>query len=108
MLLRVNTSKRGCNMDIEELKKIKKEKKLTLADISNLSGIPKRTVDDIFSGKTQNPRIDTMEAIEKALGIEDKPVVELSPIKKELIEIISQLSEENVIKALEILKVINK
>ena len=95
-------------MDIELWKKIKKEKRLTNQDISDLSGVPKRTVENVFSGSTSFPRADTIQAIEKALGIVNKPVVELSPIKKELIEIISQLNEENVIKALEILKVINK
>lgn len=44
---------------IELWKKVKKEKKLTLSEISKRSGIPKRTVDDIFSGHTKNPRIDT-------------------------------------------------
>ena len=59
---------------MEYLKKAKKEKKLTLQEISNLSGIPKRTVDDIFSGHTKNPRIDTLQAIERALGIHQPPL----------------------------------
>ena len=42
---------------------------MTLQEISDLAGIPKRTVDDIFSGHTKNPRIDTIQAIERALGI---------------------------------------
>lgn len=60
-------------MNLELWKKIKKEKKLTLNDISILSNIPKRTVDDIFAGVTKNPRTDTVEAIEKALGLRQKP-----------------------------------
>lgn len=95
-------------MEIENIKNFMKENKITYEILSQMSGIPLNTLKNIFRGKTQNPRIDTMQAIEKALGIVNKPVVELSPIKKELIEIISQLNEENVIKALEILKVINK
>ena len=95
-------------MDIENIKKIMKEKKMTQKILSDKTGVPLQTIKYIFTGRTQNPRIDTMEAIEKALGIMNKPVVELSPIKKELIEIVSQLNEENVIKALEIIKVINK
>ena len=58
-------------MDIERLKKAKKENRMTLQEISDKSGIPKRTVDQIFSGKTTNPRVDTMQAIERALGISD-------------------------------------
>lgn len=42
---------------------------MTLQQIAEKSNIPKRTVDDIFSGKTPNPRIDTLQAIEKALGL---------------------------------------
>lgn len=45
-------------MNLEVLKKAKKEKRMTLQEISDKSGIPKRTVDQIFSGKTTNPRID--------------------------------------------------
>jgi transcriptional regulator with XRE-family HTH domain len=107
MLATVNTSKRGCNMDIELWKKTKKEKRLTNQDISELSGVPKRTIENIFSGSTSFPRADTVQAIEKALGINNEPV-ELSPIKKKLIDIISQLSDENVEKAIAILTVINK
>lgn len=51
------------------MEKSEKEKKLTLSEISKRSGIPKRTVDDIFSGHTKNPRIDTVQAIERALGM---------------------------------------
>ena len=82
-------------MDLLELKKIKKEKKMTLFDIAEKSGVPKRTVDDIFSGKTKNPRIDTMEAIEKALGI-DNQVPEVSDEQKELLQLIQQLDEDEV------------
>lgn len=57
-------------MNIEELKAEKKRRKMTLQQIADLSGIPKRTVDDIFSGHTKNPRLDTVAAIEKALGIQ--------------------------------------
>ncbi len=56
-------------MDINALKKAKKEKHMTLQQIADTSGIPKRTVDQIFSGKTTNPRVDTMQAIEQALGL---------------------------------------
>ena len=55
----------------EDLKKAKKLKKLTLQEISDLSHIPKRTVDKIFSGATENPRIDTLEAIANALGLSE-------------------------------------
>lgn len=82
--------------DIETLKAIKKQKKLTLQEIADASGIPKRTVDDIFSGKTKHPRIDTMQAIERALGI--TPGQEVLPAyteeEKQLFELIQQLTDE--------------
>ena len=83
-------------VDIETLKAIKKQKKLKLQDIADMSGIPKRTVDGIFSGKTKNPRIDTMQAIEKALGIvqEDTPTYTEDEIK--LFDLIKQLTDDEV------------
>lgn len=59
-------------MDIEYLKRAKKTKKMTLQQIADASGIPKRTVDDIFSGNTKNPRTDTLQAIENALGLTNR------------------------------------
>jgi transcriptional regulator with XRE-family HTH domain len=80
-------------MNLELWKKIKKEKKLTLLDISKMSNIPKRTVDDIFAGVTKNPRTDTVEAIERALGL-GKETPPLSAEEKELIELIKQMTDE--------------
>ena len=56
-------------MDIELYKRIKKEKNLTMNDIAEKAGISKRTLEDVFSGRAPHPRIDTVQAIEKALGI---------------------------------------
>lgn len=85
-------------MDIEYLKKVKKEKKMKLQEISDLSGIPKRTVDGIFSGKTKNPRIDTMQAIERALGIEEeKTSPEYTEEELQLFALIKQLPNKEAI-----------
>lgn len=81
-------------MDIEYLKKLKKDKKMTLQEIADLSGIPKRTVDDIFSGKTKNPRIDTLQAIERALGLSQEKEPEYTEDEKELFDLIMQLTDE--------------
>lgn len=56
-------------MNIETLKKKKQETKITFDELSEKSGIPKRTLENIFHGITKNPRIDTMQAIEKALDL---------------------------------------
>lgn len=54
-------------MDINDLKRIKKEAGMTNAEIAELSGIPFSTVNKIFSGATENPRYATLLAIEQVL-----------------------------------------
>lgn len=56
-------------MDIELWKKIKKQKKMTIAEIAEKANLPKGSVQNIFAGYVPAPRIDTVEAIERALGI---------------------------------------
>lgn len=58
-------------MNIELWKSRKKELNLNYETLSKISGVSKRTIEDIFRGFTRTPRIDTVEAIEKALGIKD-------------------------------------
>lgn len=57
--------------NLELWKQRKKELKLTLDDIAKKTGIGISTIKDIFRGATYAPRIDTVEAIEKALGIDN-------------------------------------
>ena len=56
-------------MNIEILKKILKEKKISYAKLSDLSGISINTIKSVFCGKTKNPTIDTVNGIKKALGL---------------------------------------
>lgn len=58
-------------MNIAEIKKYMKANKITQIELAEKSGIPLQTLRGIFSGKTQNPRIDTMESIRNALEIEN-------------------------------------
>jgi len=46
----------------------KKKKGYTYDDISRLSGIPVTTISRIFSGKTAQPTISTLEKLAKAFG----------------------------------------
>ncbi len=69
-------------MNIETLKKVKKEKKITYEQLSQMSGIPISTIYDLFRGVTTAPRIDTVVAIEKALGL--KPTAEWAEEEKAL------------------------
>lgn len=56
-------------MEISEIRKYMKEKKITQLELSKKSGIPLRTVNNILRGYTQSPRLDTMNAICEALGL---------------------------------------
>ena len=58
-------------MDIQLLRKRQKELKLTYQQLADKAGVSKRTIEDIFRGFTTSPRIDTVQAIEKALGIDN-------------------------------------
>lgn len=64
------------NLDL--WKRRKKELHLTLQDISEQTGIGISTIKDIFRGATYAPRIDTVQAIENALGISDLSDEEIS------------------------------
>lgn len=50
------------------LNTLKNQGNFTLETISNLSGIPEATVKNILSGKTEDPRFETVSAIVKAMG----------------------------------------
>ena len=70
-------------MNLELWKKIKKEKKLTIEQIAKAANLPKGSVQNIFCGYVPNPRSDTVEAIERALGINEKS----SPAEQESVKI---------------------
>ena len=59
-------------MNLELWKAVKKQKKMTIEDIANKANLPKGSVQNIFAGYVPNPRIDTVQAIEQALGINEK------------------------------------
>ena len=60
-------------MDIQLWKKRKKELHLTHDQLAELSGVSRRTIARIFSGKPDcpSPTLNTIDAIEKALGLSD-------------------------------------
>ena len=60
-------------MQVAEIKSYLKKNKITYDTLSESSGIPIGTIKSIFSGRTPNPRLDTMQAIEEALGL-NKPL----------------------------------
>lgn len=58
-------------MGVQEIKIYLKKNRITYDKLAEISGIPIGTIKSIFSGRTVSPRIDTITAIEKALGISD-------------------------------------
>lgn len=68
-------------MEISEIKALMKQKKITQLQLSEMTGVPIQTLRYIFTGRTLHPRIDTMQAIEKALGLADS-----SPLTNAMVE----------------------
>lgn len=60
-------------MTVQEMKKKKQEKGYTYAQMAELSGVPLGTIQKIFSGETESPRYDTLQALEKVFM--ETPVV---------------------------------
>lgn len=55
-------------MWLENLKALKKEKRMSSKQIADLTALPERTVARIFSGDTDNPYVDTLHRIVTVLG----------------------------------------
>ena len=98
-------------IDTKKLIEKKKSLHLTFDELSNRSNIPKRTLEDIFSGRTQNPRIDTLKAIERALAVkEDENDLYLSTNDKKssaFPEISKSLRKENGLSQVQLAEALN-
>ena len=55
-------------MWLENLKELKKKKGMSAKQVAELSNLPERTVNRVFSGDTENPYVDTIHRIVTALG----------------------------------------
>lgn len=58
-------------INLQKWKEAKKCLQLSYDEIALRANIPKTTLTNIFTGRTENPRIDTVKAIEKALELDD-------------------------------------
>ena len=81
-------------MTIEEIKKYMKENRISQVQLAEKSGIPLQTLRKIFSGLTPHPRIDTMQAIETALGLNKKATEEPPQSIDHLINHLRELPKE--------------
>ena len=80
-------------IDIQKWKKAKKEKKLSYDDLAEITGYSRSTITNIFCGYIDLPRYETIQAIERALGL-DESVPEMTDDEKKLMEFIKQLTPE--------------
>ena len=79
-------------MTVQEIKDYMKANKIGYATLSEKSGVPIGTLKSIFSFRTPTPRIDTMQAIERALGLTSDATLPKEVLS--LIELISTLTDE--------------
>lgn len=87
-------------MNLETLREAKKKAGLTIAEIAQRANLPKGTVQNIFCGYVPNPRSDTLEAIERALGLSEEGYrdalpFEVTPMEEELVRTFRTLSEKD-------------
>lgn len=58
-------------MNLEKWKIAKKEQHLSYDDLARITGYSRSTITNIFCGYIEFPRYETIQAIEKALGIKE-------------------------------------
>ena len=76
-----NERQRRKKMTILEIKQYLKDHKMTYKDLAEKCNVPESTLKNLFSGATKNPRIDTMQVIERALNIaDDAPQTPQQPV----------------------------
>lgn len=68
-------------MTVEDMKRQKRMLGYTYDKIAELSGVPLGTVQKIFSGVTESPRYDTLQALEKAFKSQEGDRIEEATAK---------------------------
>ena len=68
-------------MGLDKIEEYKKKLGLTSAELAARAGIPKTTLDKILSGVTKDPKLETLKAIARVLGLtlddfDDTPIEE--------------------------------
>lgn len=86
-------------MDIYMLNKRRKDLNLSIDDLAKKSNLPKSTVEKVLFGVVKHPRIDTIQAIERALGIseqsyEEQAKMTVSPSEAEILALWRELSDD--------------
>lgn len=58
-------------MEVEKLNEERKRQGISVAELAKKANLPQGTVEKVLFGIVKHPRIDTMEAIERALGLSE-------------------------------------
>jgi transcriptional regulator with XRE-family HTH domain len=98
--INIEIQKRGQFMaiDIEKWKKAKKEKKLSYDDLAAMTGYSRSTITNIFCGYIDLPRHETIQAIERALGLDTVvPAPETSEEERRLVALLNELTEDEIL-----------
>lgn len=81
-------------MTVKEIKEFMRINKITQVELSEKSGLPLQTIRNIFSNPTRNPRIDTMQAIENALGFISPTAAQYTEKENDLVRLYRALPNE--------------
>lgn len=69
-------------MGLEKIEEYKRRLGLTSAELAEKSGVPKGTLDKILSGTTKDPKLETLKAIARVLGLTLDDFDDYEPEKK--------------------------
>ena len=96
-------------MDVNLYKKILKEKGMTYEDLSQKTGLSLGCIKRVMAGIARYPRIDTIEAIESALGLSSEAItaeeyasglrttkkVSITPIEEDMLNVFRKIGEKD-------------
>lgn len=74
-------------MDIRNLNEERKKRNLSVAELAEKANLPKGTIEKILFGIVKNPRLDTVQAIERALCVDTSSRIEKDPVIQDEVEI---------------------
>ena len=63
-------------MEISKLNEARKKAGFSIEELSQKANLAKSTVEKVLFGVVKNPRVDTLQAIERALGLAPEPTDE--------------------------------
>lgn len=85
-------------MDIELWKARKKELNLTFDELAEISGVSRRQLLYLFNGNAKNTGIETVQRIERALGLDTVvPAPETSEEERRLVALLNELTEDEIL-----------